>query len=64
VGTGLAFYEIVKRNRKGQNLGIDISPGMLNKARKRLSKLSGTNYQLELGNAFHLPAEDQNSICW
>ena len=59
VGTGLAFYEIVKRNRKGQNLGIDISPGMLAKARKRLGKLSQANYELELGNAFHLPAEDQ-----
>jgi len=59
VGTGLAFYEIVKRNRKGQNLGIDISPGMLAKARKRLGKLSQANYELELGNAFHLPAENQ-----
>jgi ubiquinone/menaquinone biosynthesis C-methylase UbiE len=59
VGTGLAFYEIVKRNRKGQNLGIDISPGMLDKARKRLGKLSWANYELKLGNAFHLPAEDQ-----
>ena len=59
VGTGLAFYEIVKRNRRGQNLGIDISPGMLDKAKTRLSKLAGVNYQLELGSAFHLPAEDQ-----
>ena len=59
VGTGLAFYEIVKRNRKGQNLGIDISPGMLDKAKKRLSKLTGANYQLELGSAFALPVEDQ-----
>lgn len=59
VGTGLAFYEIVKRNQKGQNLGIDISPGMLDKAKKRLSRLTGVNYQLELGSAFHLPAEDQ-----
>jgi ubiquinone/menaquinone biosynthesis C-methylase UbiE len=58
VGTGLAFYEIVKRNRNGQNLGVDISPGMLNKAKKRLSKLTGVNYQLELGSAFHLPAAD------
>ena len=59
VGTGLTFYEIVKRNRKGQNLGIDISPGMLDKARKRLGKLSRANYELKLGNAFHLPAEDE-----
>ena len=59
VGTGLAFYEIVKRNRKGQNFGIDISPGMLDKAKKRLRKLAGVNYRLELGSAFYLPAEDE-----
>jgi ubiquinone/menaquinone biosynthesis C-methylase UbiE len=60
VGTGLAFYEIVKRNPKGQNLGIDISPGMLNKAKQRLGKLGGANYEMELGSAFHLPAEDRH----
>ena len=59
VGTGLAFYEIVRKNRNGWNLGIDISPGMLDKARKRLGKLSQANYELKLGNAFHLPAEDE-----
>jgi len=59
VGTGLAFYEIVRRNRNGWNLGIDISPGMLDKARKRLGKLSQANYELKLGDAFHLPTEDE-----
>jgi len=59
VGTGLAFYEIVKRNRNGQNLGVDISPGMLDKAKKRLGKLAGANYELRIGNAFHLPAGDE-----
>lgn len=33
VGTGLAFYEIVKRNPHGQNIGIDLSNGMLEKAK-------------------------------
>ena len=59
VGTGLAFYEIVKRNRNGRNLGIDISLGMLGQAKKRIGKLSGTNYELKLGSAFALPAEDE-----
>jgi len=59
VGTGLAFYEIVKRNPNGQNLGIDISLGMLSKAKKRLNKLDGVNYRLKLGSAFRLWAEDQ-----
>ena len=59
VGTGLAFYEIVKRNRNGQNLGVDISPGMLDKAKKRLGKLAGANYELRIGNAFQLPGIDE-----
>ena len=54
VGTGLTFYEIVKRNPHGSNTGVDISPGMLSKARKRLLSLSDANYQLKLGNAFKL----------
>ena len=39
VGTGLAFYEIVKKNPGGTNTGIDISSGMLSKAQKRLRSL-------------------------
>lgn len=31
VGTGLAFYEIVKRNPDGINIGVDLSKGMLKK---------------------------------
>ena len=37
VGTGPAFYEIVKRNPNGTNAGIDLSQGMLEKAKKRVS---------------------------
>lgn len=54
VGTGLAFYEIVKRNPNGRNLGVDLSTGMLSQAGKRLAKLSGANYELSYGNAFGL----------
>ncbi len=59
VGTGLAFYEIVKRNPDGTNIGIDISAGMLKKARKRLGQLSGANYELKKASAFHLQGEDE-----
>lgn len=59
VGTGLAFYQIVERNPHGRNMGIDLSPGMLSKARKRLGKLKGGNYRLELGSAFNLPFENE-----
>ncbi len=60
VGTGLAFYEIVKRNPNGTNLGIDLSPGMLGKAKKRLSKLEEVNYSLNVGTAFNLNVEDDS----
>ena len=59
VGTGLAFYEIVKRNPDGTNIGIDISAGMLEKAQKRLGQLSGVNYELKRASAFQLESEDE-----
>jgi ubiquinone/menaquinone biosynthesis C-methylase UbiE len=58
VGTGIAFFEAVKRNPDGTNVGIDISDGMLNKAKKRLSKLGNANYELKMGTAFKLEAEE------
>jgi len=60
VGTGLTFYEIVKRNPHGANTGIDISEGMLKKAQKRLLSLSDANYQLKTGNAFKLEEETEH----
>jgi ubiquinone/menaquinone biosynthesis C-methylase UbiE len=57
VGTGLGFYEIVQRNPNGANIGVDISPGMLQKAEKRLGKLAAANYELKIGNAFNLEEE-------
>ncbi len=60
VGTGLAFYEIVKRNPNGTNIGIDISEGMLGKAKKRLETLSGANYTLKMGSAFNLELEKES----
>jgi ubiquinone/menaquinone biosynthesis C-methylase UbiE len=59
VGTGLAFFEIVKKNPGGTNIGIDISSGMLKKAEKRLQSLAGANYQLKIGNAFEIEEESQ-----
>lgn len=60
VGTGLAFFEIVKRNPNGRNVGIDLSQGMLSKARKRLGKLSGVRYELGYGTAFDLKTENES----
>ena len=60
VGTGLAFYEIVKRNPNGTNTGVDLSQGMLEKAKKRVSQLSEANYSLGIGTAFDLSVEDES----
>ena len=57
VGTGIVFFEIVKSNPNGLNIGIDLSQGMLDKSIQRLNKLSTTNYQLDLGTAFDLKIE-------
>jgi len=58
VGTGLMFNEIVKRNSHGQNVGIDISEGMLSRAETRLSKQNSENYSLSIGSAFDIKMED------
>ena len=60
VGTGLAFYEIVKRNPNGRNIGIDLSQGMLEKAKTRVSQLSDANYSLDVGTAYGLSVEDES----
>ena len=60
VGTGLVFKEILKLNPSGINKGIEISPSMLSRANKRLSKLNNSNYMLEIGNAYHLPFKDNS----
>jgi ubiquinone/menaquinone biosynthesis C-methylase UbiE len=60
VGTGLAFYEIVKRNPNGINTGIDLSLGMLEKAKMRLKAISSTNYSLNIGTAFQLEMADKS----
>lgn len=60
VGTGLAFIETVKRNPNGCNVGIDLSTGMLSKARKRLGKLTGAHYELSYGTAFDLKSENES----
>jgi len=54
VGTGLTFSELVKQNPNGTSIGIDISTGMLDKAKARLKKVENVNYQLETGSAFEL----------
>lgn len=53
-GTGIVFEKIVKQNPNGENMGIDLSPDMLKKAKKRLKKIKNTNVKLKEGDALKL----------
>jgi ubiquinone/menaquinone biosynthesis C-methylase UbiE len=57
-GTGLTFQEIVRANPIGQNIGVDLTPAMLEKARSRIGKLGLANYQLSVGDAYDLKFPD------
>ena len=59
VGTGIAFGEILKRNPNGTTIGIDLSEGMLARARKRARRFAATTYSLEIGSAFQLAVGDE-----
>lgn len=54
-GTGLLFEQILQRNPRGRNIGIDLSEGMLAKARSRARKHAEAEYELRLGSALDLP---------
>ena len=58
-GTGLVFEQIVRRNPNGENIGIDLSPHMLNKARKQL-KQSTNNFELREGDVLNLDVDDHS----
>ncbi|RMF56616.1 MAG: methyltransferase domain-containing protein [Calditrichaeota bacterium] len=58
VGTGLVFSNLVEKNPHGKNIGIDLSPGMLAKAKARLQDKSLNNYTLIEASATELPVKD------
>jgi len=59
VGTGLAFEEIVKTNPTGQNEGIDLTPAMLARARRRLERTGVRGrHHLAVADACALPFDD------
>jgi len=59
-GTGLTFFEILKSNPEGKNIGIDLTPDMLEKARLKAARSGVANYQLEIGDAYALKYPDQS----
>jgi ubiquinone/menaquinone biosynthesis C-methylase UbiE len=57
VGTGQTFAALVRANPNGTTRGIDVSPGMLTKARRRIGGLDG-RVELRIGDARALPFDD------
>lgn len=59
IGTGIMFEEIIKQNNSGRNYGLDLSPNMMARARKRLRKLKENSFHLQLSSAYQLPFKNQ-----
>jgi len=59
VGTGQLFEMILKENKAGFNFGLDLSPGMIAKAKEKFKSIQ-VKHLLSLGNAFNLPYKDQS----
>jgi ubiquinone/menaquinone biosynthesis C-methylase UbiE len=53
-GTGMVLEQIAKKNPNGRNVGVDLSPDMLQKAKQRLQKAGLQNYELLEGNVLNL----------
>lgn len=61
VGPGAAFLEILKRVDKTNIVyGVDLSPKMLEKARRTVAKAGFTNVNLRQGDARSLPFDDNS----
>ena len=58
-GTGLNFIEILRRNSEGWVDGIDVSKKMMERARRRISRVGSSNFTLHMGDGRHLPFEDK-----
>ena len=59
VGTGQMFAALAQANTKGTTRGIDVSPGMLTKARRRTGGLD-RRVELQLADARALPVDDRS----
>jgi ubiquinone/menaquinone biosynthesis C-methylase UbiE len=58
-GTGIVFEKILARNPAGKTTGIDLTPAMLEKARRKLEKKGYSNFDLREGNALDLPFNNE-----
>lgn len=58
VGTGLSFQHLLRQNPHGWTEGIDLTPAMLRRARRRARRADTGRYRLRLGDAYDLPFPD------
>lgn len=58
VGTGLLFQQVLKANPSRPNVGVDLTPAMLDKARSKAERLGAKNYELFAGDAYDLRFPD------
>lgn len=58
VGTGLSFRHLLRANPNGWTEGVDLTPAMLRRARRRAEQAPANRYRLYLGDAYALDADD------
>jgi ubiquinone/menaquinone biosynthesis C-methylase UbiE len=57
VGTGLVFEALLRANPSGRNVGVDLTEAMLERARRRASRVGGS-FELRRGDAHRLEFAD------
>ena len=63
VGSGELFRELLERNRTGLSVGVDLSPGMVSRVKKRLNGNHGHNGRRNNGQGqFSLQAVDARQM--
>ncbi|MDX1546678.1 MAG: methyltransferase domain-containing protein [Rhodothermales bacterium] len=60
VGTGLSFVHLLRQNPSGLTVGIDRTPAMLRRARRRAARYPAGRYRLEPGDAYALAYPDRH----
>jgi ubiquinone/menaquinone biosynthesis C-methylase UbiE len=58
VGTGLSFQHLLRANPTGWTEGVDLTPAMLRKARRRAGQAATDRYRLREGDAYALDYPD------